>query len=61
MKAPCMNCFDRKLLCHGSCKRYQDWKAANERTAEAKRKESAATPALCRKVVLQIWREMKRK
>ena len=24
--SPCRGCEDRKLLCHGQCQRYQEWK-----------------------------------
>ena len=60
MKSPCKDCFDRKLLCHGRCERYQKFKTELAERAEAKRKKDAATPELCRDVVRQIWRDMKK-
>ena len=29
-KCPCRDCFDRKLLCHGQCRKYQNWKKEYE-------------------------------
>ena len=39
MNGPCKDCRDRKLLCHGSCKKYQDFKAKLERLREAQQRE----------------------
>ena len=30
MKAPCKGCERRKLLCHGACREFQEWKQAHE-------------------------------
>lgn len=59
-QAPCKDCFDRKFLCHCSCKKYKAFKEEIEKQAEAKRIENEGTPVLCRKVVKQIWREYKK-
>ena len=34
-KCPCRDCFDRKLLCHSSCRRYQELKKEYETAKEA--------------------------
>ena len=36
---PCKDCFRRKLLCHGSCQPYQEWKAKLAATAERREAE----------------------
>ena len=38
-KAPCKNCMDRKLLCHGACQRYQVYKQELEEERKAKQRE----------------------
>ena len=35
-EAPCIDCEDRQIGCHGRCERYQMWQAEH---LEAKRKE----------------------
>ena len=30
LSAPCKDCRDRKLLCHGTCQRYQEYKVQAE-------------------------------
>ena len=34
-ECPCRGCTDRKLYCHGSCRRYQDWKKDYEEAKPA--------------------------
>ena len=34
-KCPCRDCFDRKLLCHSQCQRYQSWKKEYEEAKAA--------------------------
>lgn len=57
---PCHKCGDRRIGCHGTCEKYLDWKKEKAEVAEAKQKADAATPTLCREVVKQIWREMRK-
>ena len=61
MKAPCKGCGARHAYCHGKCERYLAFKERLAEAAKEREKDNAATPVLCRKVVLQIWREMKRR
>ena len=42
-KCPCRDCFDRKLLCHSQCQRYQSWKKEYE-TAKAAIEEDFPIP-----------------
>ena len=37
--APCKDCKDRELGCHGKCERYQSWANDRERVRETERKE----------------------
>lgn len=59
--APCKNCLDREPHCHSNCSRYLDWKKEIDEQNAIRDKEQAAIPSLCREVVRQIYREMKRK
>lgn len=59
MIAPCKDCLDRHFNCHGTCKKYQEFKLDLQRIAEKREAERVSTPDICRKVVKQIWREMK--
>lgn len=59
MIAPCKDCVDRKLLCHGHCEKYQTWKAEQDAIVEERERQRKATPDLSRKVVRQIWKELK--
>ena len=36
---PCKDCTDRKLLCHGSCKKYQEWKKEIDEQNTIRQKE----------------------
>lgn len=58
MKCPCKNCFDRKLLCHGQCKRYQEWKAELARIKAAKDADANAI-TVPDNVVREYWRSMR--
>jgi len=60
MNAPCMNCERRHFLCHGTCPDYQAFRRKRDQAAEEKAKKDAGTPELCRKVVKQIWKDMKK-
>ena len=43
--SPCMDCVDRKLLCHGSCKRYQVYRVEVEKEqAERQKVRDAKCP-----------------
>lgn len=57
--APCKVCDRRRLGCHAECDDYKSWKAELAKVSEARVKEQEATPVICRKVVKQIWKEMK--
>ena len=59
MNAPCKDCQERKLFCHGRCERYRSFRDELDRRAEEKAKKDASTPELAREIVKQIWREMK--
>ena len=56
MTAPCKDCLDRHFNCHGTCKKYQQFKLDMGKVAEAKEKKRLSTPSLCRKVLKQIWK-----
>lgn len=60
MKAPCKDCLQRKFLCHGQCKEYKEFKQKLAEASEAKKKLNASMPEPCRKVMKQMWREMKK-
>ena len=59
--APCKDCLDREPRCHSNCQKYLAWKAEVDEQNAIRAREQAAIPSLCRKVVRQIYREMKRK
>ena len=48
--APCKDCTDRKLLCHGSCKRYQEYRAKVEAAQRERQKESDASRPLPKEI-----------
>ena len=54
-KCPCRDCFDRKLLCHSSCRRYQDWKKEYEE-AKAGTQEDYCIPE---HQLRKHWRSMR--
>lgn len=33
-KAPCVDCEDRKVGCHSTCERYQEWLAEYQKTKQ---------------------------
>lgn len=35
--APCKDCIDRHIACHGSCKKYIEWKQRLELIKQARR------------------------
>lgn len=37
MTAPCKDCNDRQLGCHGTCERYKKWKERTMRSDEYKK------------------------
>lgn len=60
--APCLGCEEKiPPDCHVHCEKYKEWKKERDAIRDARAKEQAAIPSLCRKVVKQIYREMKRK
>ena len=61
MNAPCKDCQDRNPGCHWTCSEYYLFKAERKRAAEEKERQRVSTPEICKKVVKQIWKEMKRK
>lgn len=60
MRAPCQDCPDREPACHDRCERFLAFRAKLAEAAEEKKKRDAATPELCRTVVKQIWKGMKK-
>lgn len=40
MNSPCMGCQDRACGCHGSCAKYQDFRAKCDAAITARKKES---------------------
>lgn len=59
MKAPCKDCAERHEGCHGECEKYKAFRESIDRRTEETTKRKAAAPQLSRKVVRQIWKEMK--
>lgn len=43
MKGPCFNCQDRRPGCHGSCEKYQEFRAAIKKANEQKKAETIST------------------
>ena len=60
MTAPCEDCQERFEKCHWYCSEYYLFKNELKRVAMEKEKVRRSTPELCKKVVKQIWKEMKR-
>ena len=60
MKAPCKDCEKRHFNCHGTCPDYQAFRLDRDKRCEERAKKDAATPEICKKVVRQIWKEMKK-
>ena len=53
---PCKDCFDRKLLCHSQCRKYQDWKTEFEAMkAETQEPDMGWSDRSVRK----MWRNMR--
>lgn len=46
MKAPCKDCPDRQVGCHGSCEKYAAFQADNMRRAAANREAIIADSAV---------------
>jgi len=59
MKCPCKDCFDRKLLCHSQCKKYQTWKAELAKMKAAKEAADANAITVPENVVREYWRSMR--
>lgn len=57
MNAPCKGCERRKLLCHGSCKEYQEWKKAYEARKEADRQQKEYR--IPERVMRKYWRSLR--
>lgn len=45
---PCRDCPDRKLGCHGMCRRYQEWKKVNDAIVESRIAAGKTRPILSR-------------
>ena len=60
MTAPCKDCSDRHTGCHSECEKYKEFDKVNKERRKAKGDETASMPEIPRKVVKQIWKEMKR-
>ena len=55
-RSPCKDCLDRKLLCHGQCKRYQEFR--NE--LEARKAENGTNfKEIPEGVLHQYWRSLR--
>ena len=46
LKAPCLNCLNRTITCHSTCKLYIDFKKENDRIREEKHKINILTQDL---------------
>ena len=57
---PCRDCGRRKFLCHSNCKEYQDWKNEYETVRDALAEERAVYSEPARRIMLKIWRRMKK-
>lgn len=60
MKAPCMDCERRHFNCHGTCPDYQAFRLKKDQECEERALKAVSTPEICRKVVKQIWKGMKK-
>lgn len=60
MKAPCMNCEKRHFKCHGKCQDYQEFRSELDKRCEERAKKAVSTPDICKTVVKQIWKGMKK-
>ena len=60
MKAPCMNCEKRHFNCHGTCPAYQSFRLELDKRCEERAMKAVSTPEICRKVVKQIWKGLKK-
>ena len=61
MTAPCRDCERREPGCHGSCPDYKGWREEMDRSMEARQKAREAEPMLCKQVVRQIYKSMRRR
>ena len=61
MTAPCKDCDRRHTGCHSECDDYKMFRAEQDKVIEAKAKARSAEPAIPKKVVKQIYKEMKGK
>ena len=61
MTAPCKDCEKRESGCHSRCDLYKEWRAEMDKAAERRQKAREAEPVLCRKVMRQVFKEMKRR
>lgn len=59
--APCKDCGKRFPGCHADCPDYRGFREELDKAAEVREKAVAGCPALCSRVVKQIWKEMKRR
>jgi hypothetical protein len=55
-ECPCRGCEDRKLLCHSSCRLYQEWKADFEAMKEGKPDYDATWSERSKR---RAWRNMR--
>ena len=55
---PCKGCYNRKLLCHGFCSEYQEWKKMLSAESEARQRENDrySSPARPKKYMRMILR-----
>ena len=60
MKAPCKDCEKRHFNCHGTCPAYQTFRLELDKRCEERAMKAVSTPEICRKVVKQIWKGMKK-
>lgn len=61
MTAPCKDCDKRHSGCHSQCEKYRDWRKKMDDAMEKRQKAREAEPVLCRKVMRQVFKEMKRR
>lgn len=56
LKCPCKGCDRRKLLCHGSCQTYQQWKKELDAVNDAKRRDSEKYGAISTNRKHYVWK-----
>ena len=56
---PCKGCEDRTVTCHGVCKRYKDWKAAEEELRLERLDVKKQEPQYNNNIKKRMWKKMR--